>query len=150
MNVAVARVTETGLPMIYLNQIGGQDELVFDGASFVLNAGGALAAQLPAWREALVMTEWSKASGVWTCAPAEKHVLPDQDAAAYQACMLGLRDYVDKNRFPSVVLGLSGGVDSALVAALAVDALGANRVHCVMLPYRYTSGMLPLLSNAGI
>jgi NAD+ synthase len=139
IGVAVARVTETGLPLIYLNQVGGQDELVFDGASFVLNADCSLAAQLPAWRDALVMTEWRKIGGVWTCAPSEKNVLPEQDAAAYQACVLGLRDYVDKNGFPSVVLGLSGGVDSALVAALAVDALGADRVHCVMLPYRYTS-----------
>jgi NAD+ synthase len=139
MNVAVARVTETGLPLIYLNQVGGQDELVFDGASFVLNAGGVLAAQLPAWQTAVALTTWTKAGGVWHCAPTEKHVLPEQDAAAYHACMLGLRDYVDKNGFPSVVLGLSGGVDSAIVAALAVDALGADRVHCVMLPYRYTS-----------
>jgi NAD+ synthase len=139
LNVAVARVTETGLPLVYINQVGGQDELVFDGASFVLNAGGGLAVQLPAWRDAVVITDWSKASGGWTCASGEKALLPEKDAAAYQACMLGLRDYVDKNGFPSVVLGLSGGVDSALVAALAVDALGSERVHCVMLPYRYTS-----------
>ncbi len=139
MNVAAARVTETGLPLIYLNQVGGQDELVFDGASFVLNGDCTLAAQLPAWEEALVMTTWAKTAGGWACAPATKAVLPEGDAAAYHACMLGLRDYVDKNGFKSVVLGLSGGVDSALVAALAVDALGADRVHCVMLPYRYTS-----------
>ena len=139
MNVAVARVTENGLPLIYLNQVGGQDELVFDGASFVLNGDRTLCVQLPAWEEALVMTSWEKKASGWTCAPGTKAVLPEGDAAAYHACVLGLRDYVDKNGFKSVVLGLSGGIDSALVAALAVDALGADRVHCVMLPYRYTS-----------
>ncbi len=139
MNVAVARVTESGLPLIYLNQVGGQDELVFDGASFVLNGDCSLAAQLPAWAEALVVTHWEKVAVGWRCQPVAKALLPEGDAAGYQACMLGLRDYVDKNGFKSVVLGLSGGVDSALVAALAVDALGSERVHCVMLPYRYTS-----------
>jgi NAD+ synthase len=139
MNVAVARATETGLPLVYLNQVGGQDELVFDGASFVLNADRSLAVQLPAWEEALVVTEWRKEGAGWRCAPGPRALLPEKDAAAYHACVLGLRDYVEKNGFPSVVLGLSGGIDSALVAALAVDALGPGRVHCVMLPYRYTS-----------
>jgi NAD+ synthase len=139
MNVAVSRVTETGLPMIYVNQVGGQDELVFDGASFVLDAGCKLMAQLPAWEEAILLTTWHRGEEGWSCAPAPKAVIPEADAAAYQACMLGLRDYVRKNGFPGVVLGLSGGVDSALVAALAVDALGAEKVHCVMLPYRFTS-----------
>ena len=139
MNVAVARVTESGLPLIYLNQVGGQDELVFDGASFALNADRSLAAQLPAWQEAIVATGWVKGDLGWRCEAGAKAVLPETEAAAYHACMLGLRDYVDKNGFKSVVLGLSGGVDSALVAALAVDALGPDRVHCVMLPYRYTS-----------
>ncbi len=139
MNVAVARVTESGLPLIYANQVGGQDELVFDGASFILNADRTLAAKLPAWSEAIVTTTWTRGPAGWHCAPAEKAIVPEGDASAYYACMLGLRDYVEKNRFPSVVLGLSGGVDSALVAALAVDALGPERVHCVMLPYRFTS-----------
>ena len=139
MNVAVARVTETGLPLIYLNQIGGQDELVFDGASFVLNTDRSLAVQLPAWREALTMTTWHRQNGTWRCDPGEKALLPQADAAAYHACMLGLRDYVTKNGFPGVVLGLSGGVDSAIVAAMSVDALGADRVHCVMMPYKFTS-----------
>ncbi|MBV1693747.1 MAG: NAD+ synthase [Hyphomicrobiales bacterium] len=138
-NVAAARVTETGLPLIYLNQVGGQDELVFDGASFVLNADCALVAQLPAWEEAIVVTSWTRSQDGWVCAPGERALLPEEDAAAYHACMLGVRDYVTKNGFPSVVLGLSGGVDSALVAALAVDALGPDKVHCVMLPYRFTS-----------
>ncbi|HRK19168.1 MAG TPA: NAD+ synthase [Hyphomicrobiaceae bacterium] len=139
MNVAVARVTESGLPLVYLNQVGGQDELVFDGASFVLNADRSLAVQMPAWESALTLTTWTRGEDGWTCAQGDRAVLPEGDAAAYHACMLGLRDYVDKNGFPGVVLGLSGGVDSALVAALAVDALGAERLHCVMLPYKYTS-----------
>ena len=138
-NVAAARVTEARLPLVYVNQIGGQDELVFDGASFVLNSDCTLAAQLPAWRTAVAVTEWKRGADGWRCLAGPKETLPEMDAAAYQACMLGLRDYVDKNRFPGVVLGLSGGIDSALVAALAVDALGPERVHCVMLPYRYTS-----------
>ena len=140
MNIAVARVTESEMPLIYVNQIGGQDELVFDGASFVLNADSSLAVQLPAWREAVVTTEWTKGPSGWRCAPGERALIEEGDAAAYAACVLGTRDYVQKNGFPGVVLGLSGGIDSALVAAIAVDALGADRVHCVMLPYRYTSG----------
>ncbi len=141
MNIAVARVTESGLPLMYVNQIGGQDELVFDGASFVLNADRSLAVQLPAWEEGIVLTNWTKGGDGWRCEPGGRAVLPEGDAAAYQACVLGTRDYVDKNGFPSVVLGLSGGIDSALVAAIAVDALGPERVHCVMLPYRYTSNV---------
>jgi len=139
MNVAVARVTETGLPLLYLNQVGGQDELVFDGASFVLNADRRLAVQLPAWEEALSVIEMRRTPQGWACERGPMAVLEAGEAAAYHACVLGLRDYVDKNGFPGVVLGLSGGIDSALVAALAVDALGPARVHCVMLPYRYTS-----------
>ena len=140
MNIAVARVTESEMPLIYVNQVGGQDELVFDGASFVLNADCSLAVQLPAWREALVLTEWTKGADGWRCAQGERAVIEEGDAAAYAACVLGTRDYVEKNGFPGIVLGLSGGIDSALVAAIAVDALGAGKVHCVMLPYRYTSG----------
>ena len=139
MNVAVARVKETGLPLLYLNQIGGQDELVFDGASFVLNADLSLAVQMPAWEEAITLVEMRRGAGGWACANGERSGIEEKDAAAYHACMLGLRDYVNKNGFPGVVLGLSGGVDLALVAALATDALGPERVHCVMLPYRYTS-----------
>jgi len=138
-NVAVARVTETGLPLIYLNQVGGQDELVFDGASFVLNSDRSLACQMPAWEEGLTLTEWTRELGGWSCKAAVCHPIAKGDAAAYHACVLGLRDYVNKNGFPGVVLGLSGGVDSALVAAMAVDALGASRVHAIMMPYRYTS-----------
>ncbi|WP_439542959.1 NAD+ synthase [Hyphomicrobium sp.] len=139
VNVAVARVTETGLPLAYVNQIGGQDELVFDGASFVLNADRSLAVQFPAWTEHVAVTEWTRTAEGWRCLPAPLDRVPEGDASAYQACVLGLRDYVDKNRFPGVVLGLSGGIDSALVAAMAVDALGPDRVHAIMMPYRYTS-----------
>ena len=139
LNIAVARVTENDLPLVYVNQVGGQDELVFDGASFVLNADRSLAVQMPAWREDVKITEWTNAGDIWTCAPGQTAALAQDEAAAYQACMLGLRDYVQKNGFPGVVLGLSGGIDSAFVAALCVDALGTDKVHCVMLPYRYTS-----------
>ena len=139
LNVALARVTESGLPLADVNQVGGQDELVFDGASFVLNSDHSLACQLPAWEEHLAVTEWTRTADGWRCAGAPIHKLTEGDAAAYHACVLGLRDYVEKNRFPGVVLGLSGGVDSALVAAMAVDALGPERVHAVMMPYRYTS-----------
>jgi NAD+ synthase len=139
INVAVARVTETGLPLVYLNQVGGQDELVFDGASFVLNADRRLVMQLPAWEEALETLVLKRTPGGWKGEVGLRAELESGEAAAYHACVLGLRDYVDKNGFPGVVLGLSGGIDSALCAALAVDALGPARVHCVMMPYRYTS-----------
>lgn len=140
MNVAVARVTENRLPLAYVNQVGGQDELVFDGASFVLNADCKLAVQLPAWREAVVLTHWSRANGGWRCEHGDVAAIEEGVAAAYQACMLGLRDYVEKNGFPGVVLGLSGGIDSALVAAICADALGPDKVHAVMLPSKFTSG----------
>jgi NAD+ synthase len=139
MNVAVARVTETGLPLVYLNQVGGQDELVFDGASFVLNADRGLAVQLPAWEEVVTIAEMRRTANGWRCEQGERASIEQDESAAYHACVLGLRDYVNKNGFPGIVLGLSGGIDSALVAALATDALGPERVHCVMLPYRYTS-----------
>ena len=139
LNVAVARVTETGLPLAYLNQLGGQDELVFDGASFVLNADCSLAVQMPAWEEAITLTEWTKGADGWACKPGQRVSLEDGEAAAYLACMTACAITSSKNGFPGVVLGMSGGIDSALVAALAADALGPERVHAVMLPYRYTS-----------
>jgi NAD+ synthase len=139
LNLAVARVTETGLPLAYLNQIGGQDELVFDGASFVLNADRSLAVQMPMFEEAVVVTQWSRTAAGWVCAKGDFAKLPEGEEETWKACVLGLRDYVLKNRFPGVVLGMSGGIDSAVVAAMAVDALGPDKVHCVMLPYAYTS-----------
>jgi NAD+ synthase len=139
LNVAVARVKEAGLPLVYCNQVGGQDELVFEGASFVLNADLTFAAQLPAFREDCAAISFVRTAAGWRAEPGRVARLEAGDEADYAACVLGLRDYVDKNRFPGVVLGLSGGIDSALCAAMAVDALGADRVRCVMLPYRYTS-----------
>ena len=139
LNIAVARVVESGLPLVYLNMVGGQDELVFDGASFGLNADRSFAFQLPAFRETVVTTKWVRQEGAWRCLPSENALIEEGDEADYAACVLGLRDYVDKNGFPGVVFGLSGGIDSAICAAMAVDALGAERVRAVMLPYKYTS-----------
>ena len=136
--VAIQRVVETELPLVYLNQVGGQDELVFDGASFALNGDRSLAMQMVGFAEDQQVLVAERVDGKWTLSGPIEPVM-DRDASAWSACMLGLRDYVNKNRFPGVVLGLSGGIDSAICAALAVDALGADRVHCVMLPYRYTS-----------
>jgi NAD+ synthase len=137
--VAETRVAETRLPLAYVNQVGGQDELVFDGASFVLNADTSLAVQLSAWEEALGLTEWRREEERWHCLPGQIVEVEEDEAANYLACVTGLRDYVEKNGFPGVVLGLSGGVDSALCAAMAVDALGPARVYGVMLSYIYTS-----------
>ncbi len=137
--VVGARVAETGLPLLYLNRVGGQDELVFDGASFVLGHDGALLHQLPDWEEAVVTTRWRRAGNGWVGEVGERHALDPFPADIYHAMIVGLRDYVNANGFPGVVLGLSGGIDSALSAAVAVDALGAERVWCVMMPSRYTS-----------
>jgi len=140
LKLAASRIHETGVPLIYLNQLGGQDEVVYDGASFVLNADGKIAVALPSWNEQVTITDWQRdGDGKWVCAPGETFVAQDRSSQVYHAMVLALRDYVNKNRFPGVVLGLSGGIDSALSAAVAVDALGADRVRCVMLPSRYTS-----------
>lgn len=141
--VFAARVAETGLPLIFLNRIGGQDELVFDGCSFVLNADGKAAHHLPDWEEHLRITHWRKGANSWACEGGELAVWEDHPADIYSAMVLALRDYVDRNRFPGVVLGLSGGIDSAICAAIAADALGPDRVWCVMLPSRFT-GQLSL------
>ena len=139
LNLAMARVTETGLPLAYCNQVGGQDELVFDGGSFVLNADRSLAMQMPTFREGVVTTRWRREAAGWVCATGDRVKPHEGLEAVYQAMVLGLRDYVNKNGFPGVVLGMSGGIDSALSAAVAADALGPERVLCVMLPSRYTS-----------
>jgi NAD+ synthase len=138
LSIAVARVTESGLPLIYLNQVGGQDELVFDGASFALNADLSVAAQLPDFAENITSLRWTRGDNGWRCAGPIVSVL-EGDKADYAACVLGLRDYVRKNGFPGVLLGISGGIDSALCAAIAVDALGVEGVRGVMLPYRFTA-----------
>ena len=135
---AVSRAVESELPFIYVNMVGGQDELVFDGASFALGADGSLAAHLPSFSEATVTIRVGEDFGASSLTG--QMTPPDEGMAAlYRGLTMGLRDYVDKNGFPGVVLGLSGGIDSALVAALAVDALGPDRVHAVMMPSPYTS-----------
>ncbi len=139
LSLAQARVKETGLPLLYVNQVGGQDELVFDGASFALDAAGALKVQAPEWLNALVATRWRRHGQGWDVEPGVVTPRGERLAAIYHAMVLGLSDYVRKNGFNGVVLGLSGGIDSALTAAVAVDALGADRVHCVMMPSPYTS-----------
>jgi NAD+ synthase len=133
---AGARVKETGLALVYVNQVGGQDELVFDGASFALGQDGRVRLQAPFWQDATVACDITDGGDV---APGVMTGQPDSLSAIYQAMMVGLRDYVRKNRFPGVILGLSGGIDSALTAAVAVDALGADKVQTVMMPSPYTS-----------
>ncbi len=141
--VAKRRAVDTGLPLAYLNRVGGQDELVFDGASFVVNGDGGLAVQLADWKEQEVTTRWTRTANGWRCDQGELAKLADHPEDIYCAMVLALRDYVDRNRFPGVVLGLSGGIDSAICAAIAADALGPERVWCVMLPSRFT-GQLSL------
>ncbi len=138
--IVLRQVIETGLPLVYANQLGGQDELVFDGASFASQADKSLAFQMSQFEEAVDVSTWKRGPEGWVCSQGPMVTIPENGEADYRACMLGLRDYVNKNGFKNVVLGLSGGIDSAICAALAVDALGEERVHAVMLPYRYTSG----------
>ena len=139
VDLARARVHETGLPLVYVNQVGGQDELVFDGASFVMDVEGEVKTQLPAFESLVTPVTFGWDNDTLT--PADGLITPpmDEDEAIYKALVLGLKDYVNKNYFPGVMIGMSGGVDSAISAAVAVDALGAERVHCVMMPSPYTS-----------
>ena len=134
-----SRTVETHLPVLYLNQVGGQDELVFDGASFGMEPGNRLVFQARSFEADFVVTDWEKTKAGWRCAKGDVVPLASVEEAPWQAMLRGLRDYVRKNGFRRVVLGLSGGIDSAVVAALAADALGPDNVHTVMLPYRYTS-----------
>src|SRR5262245_51328411 len=133
------RVIETGLPLVYLNRVGGQDELVFDGSSFVTNDDCTIAVQMPDFEEAMAVTNWVRTPNGWRCEPGDTAALSPYPEEMYRAMMVALRDYVAANGFPGVILGLSGGIDSALSAAVAVDALGADKVRCVMLPSKYTS-----------
>ena len=137
--VAKRRAADTGLPLAYLNRVGGQDELVFDGASFVVNGDGSLAVQMADWVEQEVLTRWTRTAKGWRCDQGAAARLADHPEDIYCAMVMALRDYVDRNRFPGVVLGLSGGIDSAICAAIAADALGPERVWSVMLPSRFTS-----------
>jgi NAD+ synthase len=139
VQLGVKRVIESGLPFAYLNQVGGQDEVVYDGGSFVLGADRQLKAKLASFREEVATVEFRRQGGGWECLPGPIAPELDELDSIYQAMMLGLRDYVNKTGFPSVVIGLSGGVDSALTAAVAADALGPERVHTLMLPSPYTS-----------
>ena len=134
-----SRVTMTGLPMAYLNRVGGQDELVFDGSSFIMHPDGERVVQMADWDEQLLITEWKREAEGWRCATRADHELDPYPEDVYRAMVVGLRDYVSRNGFPGVILGLSGGIDSALSAAIAVDALGAEKVWGVMLPSKYTS-----------
>jgi NAD+ synthase len=137
--VAKRRAASTGLPLAFVNRVGGQDELVFDGASFVVNGDGSLAVQMKDWEEQEVTTRWTRTAQGWRCDKGGIAALADHPEDIYCAMVLALRDYVERNRFPGVVLGLSGGIDSAICAAIAADALGPERVRCVMMPSRFTS-----------
>ena len=139
MAVAQARNAETGLPIVYVNQVGGQDELVFDGGSFALQADGELCMGLPMFEEAIACSTWEKTASGWRCVSAPMAPWPRGPEEMYRAMVLGLRDYVRKSGFPGVLLGLSGGVDSAISIVVARDALGAENVKAFMLPSRYTS-----------
>lgn len=134
-----ARVAEDGVPIIYLNQVGGQDELVYDGASFAIEPGEKLVIQGKSFESDFIVSDWARGADGWTCTNGRVDDLTSVKEAPWRAAVLGLRDYVQKNGFRDVVLGLSGGIDSAVVAAMAVDAFGPEKVHCIMLPYRYTS-----------
>ena len=137
--LARSRVLETSLPLAYLNRVGGQDELAFDGSSFVMHPDGELVVQMPDWDEELLITDWVRTSDGWRCETHCEHELDPFPADVYRAMTVALRDYVRRNGFVGVILGLSGGIDSALSAAVAVDALGADKVWGVMLPSKYTS-----------
>ena len=139
MGHMVARVIETGLPLVYLNMVGGQDDQVFDGASFVLNPGGQMVALLPGFEEHLRHIDFAETEEGWRAEPSELAPMPDAIERDYHAMVVGTRDYLGKSGFKAAVLGLSGGVDSAIVAAIAADALGPENVRCVMLPSRFTS-----------
>jgi NAD+ synthase len=133
-----SRTLQTGLPIAYLNRVGGQDELAFDGSSFVMHPDGELVVQMPDWEEALLVTEWVRTADGWRCETRCSHELDPFPADVYRAMMVGLSDYVTRNGFLGVILGLSGGIDSALSAAVAVDALGPDKVWGVMLPSKFT------------
>lgn len=139
INLMVSRVAESGLPLIYLNMVGGQDDQVFDGGSFALNGDGSLALQMPMFTESVTDIVLKRESVGWVIEEGQKATVPDQQEADYHAMVIGLRDYCAKTGFNKVLLGLSGGIDSALVAVIASDALGAENVRCVMLPSEYTS-----------
>src|SRR5438105_4958350 len=132
-----ARAKENGVPIVYVNRVGGQDELVFDGASFVVDETGAVAQQLPAWHETVALVRFDGAKPRHVRGGLDERLEPH----VYHALAMGVRDYIDKNHFPGVLIGLSGGIDSALTLAVAVDALGRDRVRALMLPSRYNASI---------
>ncbi|WP_428409965.1 NAD+ synthase [Hyphococcus sp.] len=136
---ARARVAATDRPLIFVNQLAGQDEVLFEGAGFVMDSAGVVQFRAPQFAETVALTRWRKDAAGWACIEGPEAQWVGGEAMIYRAVTMGVRDYVTKNRFKGVVIGLSGGVDSALTAAIAVDALGADAVHCVMMPSRYTS-----------
>ena len=139
LNLMVSRVVETGLPLVYLNMTGGQDDQVFDGCSMVLNPGGQLAVQMPQFDDSVTHVTFNRTAEGWHAETGERATVPEVAEADYRAMTIGLHDYLAKSGFTKVVLGLSGGIDSAIVATIAADALGPENVHCVMLPSRFTS-----------
>ncbi|WP_373635085.1 NAD+ synthase [Yoonia sp. SS1-5] len=139
MNKMVARVVENDVPLVYLNMVGGQDDQMFDGGSFVLNRGGHLALQMPVFETGLAHVDFTLTKQGWEAQPGDKATLPDSLEQDYRVMVEALRDYLRKTGFGKVLLGLSGGIDSAIVATIATDAIGAENVRCVMLPSEYTS-----------
>jgi NAD+ synthase len=139
LNLMVARVVETGLPLVYLNMVGGQDDQVFDGSSMVLNPGGHLALQMPQFDEVVTHVDFTRTADGWRAGQGDIAPIAPIGEADYRACVLSLGDYMRKTGFSRAILGLSGGIDSAIVAAIAADALGPENVHCVMLPSEFTS-----------
>jgi NAD+ synthase len=139
VSAARARVMSTGLPLIFINQLAGQDEILFEGASFIMTASGEVRFKAPQFEECLAMTKWRRKDDEWSCESGPEYEWVDGDEMVYRAVTLAVKDYVEKNHFKGVVIGLSGGADSALTAAIAVDAIGADKVRCVMMPSRYTS-----------
>lgn len=139
LNMMVSRVVETGLPLVYLNMVGGQDDQVFDGGSFVLNPGGEVAMRLPVFDEAVAHVDFEETNEGWRAIQGDIAPFPDEWEQDYRVMVEATRDYFRKTGFKKAVLGLSGGIDSAIVAAIATDALGPENVRCVMLPSEYTS-----------
>jgi len=139
IHVSEVGVQQAKAPLIYVNQVGGQDELVFDGRSFIMDREGTLDVEMPAWEEGVQVTQWQKEDEHWHCTTALAQPEVVQEEEIYNALVVGVHDYVQKNGFPGVLIGMSGGIDSALTAAIATDALGASHVNTVMMPFTYTS-----------
>ena len=133
------RVNATGKPLMFVNQLAGQDEVVFEGAAFIMDRAGEIVHRAPQFEPGVFLSDWEDRGNGWECVVGPNEIWVSGDEMIYRAVVLGVRDYIEKNRFPGVVIGLSGGVDSALTAAIAVDALGADRVRCIMMPSRYTA-----------